>query len=176
MTASNAYKLVISAGRDAKIYAWKMHDEGKQIIYAGHGLTVTAIDLDAVVADSPRMLVSGSRDAQVCLWDLLSGKQVHSAKIERNLVTDIRWIPNSHCFAQTSEDLTLRIWDSRTCKPVQTIQSGSDIQVCLCIYIGINTNRLVAFHLLMVIPFTLEAKDFQKQRAIFSLSTGRWAK
>jgi len=42
------------------------------------------------------------------------GKQTGQSKIPRNVVTSVQWLPQgSSSVAQTSEDLTVRIWDSR---------------------------------------------------------------
>ena len=59
-------------------------------------------------------MVSGSRDQTTRLWDIETKKQLQSRKIERNVVTYLKWLPNnSNLFVECSEDLTLRLWDIR---------------------------------------------------------------
>ena len=87
--------------------------------FCGHKYSVSCISLD----DSECKLLSGGRDAKICLWDLNDPKSpVASTTLSRNIVTDISWIPKSDLFVQTSEDLTMRLWDSRI------LSSGSNIK------------------------------------------------
>lgn len=65
---------------------------------------------------SATLLVSGSRDCCVRLWDFKSGECLHKSHILRNIVTSIRAFPKQqtglvgYAFVQTSEDLRLRFW------------------------------------------------------------------
>ena len=58
------------------------------------------------------MIASGSRDQTTRLWDIETQKQLQTRKIDRNVVTAIKWVPdNPSLFLEGSEDLTLRLWD-----------------------------------------------------------------
>ncbi len=61
------------------------------------------------------MLVSGSRDGQLRVWDVSRGTTTRSeTRVSQNTVTALRWIPDSESVAQSSEDKILRVWDVRT--------------------------------------------------------------
>ena len=75
------------------------------------------------------MLVSGSRDNSVKVWDINSQSPISSVHIPRNLVTDMKWIQGEGCVLQSSEDKTIRIWDVRTCSVAQRMPCKQHIQV-----------------------------------------------
>ena len=60
------------------------------------------------------MLVSGSRDGQLRVWDVARGAMRSECRVAQNTVTALRWIPGSDSVAQSSEDKTLRVWDVRS--------------------------------------------------------------
>ena len=75
------------------------------------------------------MVASGSRDQTTRLWDIETQKQLQSRKIERNVVTAIKWVPGQpNLFLEGSEDLTLRIWDvkQRPFKPSFEVKVGTN--------------------------------------------------
>lgn len=52
-----------------------------------------------------------------------------SKKIDRNVVTYLKWLPNNNdLFVECSEDLTLRLWDTRArpFKPPVEFKVGSN--------------------------------------------------
>ena len=68
-------------------------------------------------------MVSGSRDCTTRLWDVETKKQLFSKKIERNVVTFLKWLPNNEdLFIECSEDLSLRLWDTRARPFVPSIE------------------------------------------------------
>ncbi len=75
------------------------------------------------------LLVSGSRDNNVKVWDLWSNTCIRSVHIPRNLVTDMKWIERQNCILQSSEDKSLRIWDARTCSVIHQLPTKQHIQV-----------------------------------------------
>lgn len=65
---------------------------------------------------------AGSRDYSVQLWDIGSGKSVAKQSISRNVVTCACWLNDEQLVWQGSEDLQLRLWDTRAFqKPAATI-------------------------------------------------------
>lgn len=85
------------------------------------------------------MLCSGSRDYSVRFWDTATAKEIRASADNLNVVTAVKWIPGETIVVQSefncrslssassfllrpstaSEDLTLRLWDSRTQSVVQ---------------------------------------------------------
>jgi WD40 repeat protein len=106
----------------------------------GHKLSVTSL---ACTFDQPQMLVSGSRDNFVKLWDMTIGKCIGSCEISRNLSTGMKWIKNEWSLVQSSEDKTLRVWDVRTCTVVQRSQARRHILLC-CDASSSNGNHLLS--------------------------------
>ena len=66
----------------------------------------------AVKIDKDRF-VSGSKDNTVRLWDAHKGRCILFDRTDRNIVTDIKYIPNTESIVQSSEDLVMKIWDTR---------------------------------------------------------------
>jgi len=76
-----------------------------------HALAVMGMDF----SPSSTQVVSGSRDGTVRVWDVETGKQAGKGAVARNLVTCLKWLPqSSSTFVQGAEDLHVRIWDTRT--------------------------------------------------------------
>ncbi|XP_074871524.1 WD repeat-containing protein 31 [Carettochelys insculpta] len=99
-----------SASRDKTVMMWELHrDSEPSQHFPGHDLVVTGL---AVSPDSSQ-LCTGSRDNTVCQWDIATGECLRRAAISRNLVTHLCWVPAEPYVIQTSEDKTIRIWDSR---------------------------------------------------------------
>jgi WD40 repeat protein len=73
-------------------------------------LSVTA----ACISLGETVLATGARDYKTVLWDLEEGKKTNMISIDRNMVTDMKWLPSdNNTFMQSSEDLRLRIFDIR---------------------------------------------------------------
>ncbi|XP_039361933.1 WD repeat-containing protein 31 isoform X1 [Mauremys reevesii] len=99
-----------SASRDKTVMMWELHrNSGPSQHFPGHDLVVTGL---AVSPDSLQ-LCTGSRDNTMCKWDIETGECLRRAAISRNLVTHLCWVPAEPYVIQTSEDKTIRIWDSR---------------------------------------------------------------
>ncbi|XP_072816054.1 WD repeat-containing protein 31 isoform X5 [Vicugna pacos] len=77
--------------------------------FSGHTMVVTGL---AVSPDSSQ-LCTGSRDNSLLLWDVGTGQCAERVSVSRNLVTHLCWVPREPYILQTSEDKTIRLWDSR---------------------------------------------------------------
>ncbi len=98
--------LVFTCSREPYIKLWDRHDLKAE--YKGHTMSVTS------VACCGEKMASGGRDQTVRIWDVETAKELSQRKIERNVVTGVKWIPdNLDLFVQLSEDLTMRLWDIR---------------------------------------------------------------
>jgi WD40 repeat protein len=53
-------------------------------------------------------------------------------------VTEVKWIPNQHAVLQSSEDGTVRVWDTRTMEVVQTFNMKPYVVASCDIHSGGN--------------------------------------
>jgi len=64
--------------------------------FEGHAFTVNAFDVNA----AGRRLCSGSRDTNVKVWDVETGKCLMTEYITYNMATSMKWIKGEDCFLQ----------------------------------------------------------------------------
>ncbi|XP_065106117.1 WD repeat-containing protein 31 [Paramisgurnus dabryanus] len=129
---------ILSSSRDKTVLMWDLGQDQEPIQeFCGHELVVNGV----AVSPDGSQLCTGSRDNSMCLWDIESGKCLQRNTISRNLVTHLCWVPDSTSIVQTSEDKTIRIWDSRTWQVTNTFPAKQYIQT----HCDISPN---CFHLL----------------------------
>lgn len=76
----------------------------------GHCSEVKTVAWHASLA----LLLTGSKDYTVKLWDARAGCSVATMYHHNNLVHDVKWTPFSpHCFVTASKDATMRLVDIR---------------------------------------------------------------
>lgn len=117
---------IFSASRDKSINLWKRGNPNPLQQFLGHDLVVTAL---AINRDNT-LLCSGSRDNYVKLWDIETGSCVAENNISQNLVTDVKFIPNSNLIVQTGEDKEVRLFDTKSLNIVHNFQRKQYIQMC----------------------------------------------
>ncbi|XP_042642749.1 WD repeat-containing protein 31 isoform X2 [Tyto alba] len=118
---------VFSASRDKTVMMWEPHrTSGPSQHFPGHDLVVTGL----AVSPDASQLCTGSRDNTVCKWDTETGECLGRAAISRNLVTHLCWVPGEPYVIQTSEDKTIRLWDSRELQVAHAFPAKRHIQTC----------------------------------------------
>ncbi|KAL0979841.1 hypothetical protein UPYG_G00190530 [Umbra pygmaea] len=116
---------IFSASRDKTVMMWDLNQGDEPIQeFCGHELVVNGL----AVSPGRNNLCTGSRDNSMCLWDIETGERVHKNTVSRNLVTHVCWVPESPSIVQTSEDKTIRVWDSRTWQVTNTFPAKQYIQ------------------------------------------------
>ena len=95
-------ELMLYGGKNIHITDYSGNERGK---LEGHERAVSSLALNK------NLLISGSSDWSLRLWDINSLKELNKSVINWNVITSVKWVENS--IIQTSEDLTLRIWDIR---------------------------------------------------------------
>ncbi|XP_036771498.2 WD repeat-containing protein 31 isoform X1 [Manis pentadactyla] len=114
-----------SASRDRMVMMWDLHGSSQpRQQFCGHAMVVTGL---AVSPDSSQ-LCTGSRDNTMLLWDVGTGQCVERASVSRNLVTHLCWVPREPYILQTSEDKTIRLWDSRGLQVAHMFSTKQHIQ------------------------------------------------
>ncbi|NXP53425.1 WDR31 protein, partial [Heliornis fulica] len=127
VTSAHDSKRIFSASRDRTVMMWELdRTSGPSQHFSGHGLVVTGL----AVSPDASQLCTGSRDNTVCKWDTETGECLGRATISRNLVTHLCWVPGEPYVLQSSEDKTIRIWDSRELRVAHTFPAKRHIQTC----------------------------------------------
>ncbi|XP_012944598.1 WD repeat-containing protein 31 [Aplysia californica] len=126
VTYGRSIDAVFSSSRDKLIKLWKPGRTASQQDFRGHALVVTAIDL----SQDNKTLCSGSRDNTVKLWDVETAACLKSNSIPQNLVTDVKFVPNSSFVVQTGEDKEVRVFDTRSLNPVFSFPKKQYLQMC----------------------------------------------
>ncbi|KAJ6652058.1 hypothetical protein lerEdw1_015261 [Lerista edwardsae] len=116
---------LFSASRDRTALMWDLQAaSGPAQRFLGHDLVVTGL----AASPASHQLCTGSRDNTLRTWDIETGDCLCRASVSRNLVTHLCWVPGEPYVVQTSEDKTVRIWDSRDLQVVHTFPSKQHIQ------------------------------------------------
>ncbi len=121
---------ILTSSFDRTLKLWNLENQlAPKKTYEGHSMAVSTF----CVSQDQTKLCSGSRDQSVMLWDLQTGQSLATKLIPRNMITCVEWIPGSNdSFVQCSEDLTIRIWDTREFKPVIEIALGDNYFAANC--------------------------------------------
>ncbi|KAI4873794.1 hypothetical protein NFI96_017979, partial [Prochilodus magdalenae] len=116
---------IFSASRDKTVLMWDFAGGADPIqTFCRHELVINGV---AVSPDGSK-LCTGSRDNSMCLWDIETGRCLQKNTISRNLVTHVCWVPGGTSIVQTSEDKTIRVWDSRSWQVMNTFPAKQYIQ------------------------------------------------
>ncbi|CAI2372135.1 unnamed protein product [Moneuplotes crassus] len=108
---------IITTCRDGIVRMWRidqdsqLHQDGDSLFeLKGHKISCTT----GCISLGETVLATGARDYETILWDLEDGKKTQSKRIDRNMITDMKWLPSdNNTFIQCSEDLRLRFFDIR---------------------------------------------------------------
>jgi len=117
--------IALSASRDQTIKLWQPGQKSACQEFIGHSLVVSAIDINS----DNTQVCSGSRDNCVKLWDVHTGTCVKTNNIAQNLVTDVKFVPDSTLLVQTGEDKEIRVFDCRSLQPVFSFPKKQYIQM-----------------------------------------------
>ncbi|XDB53500.1 hypothetical protein ABFV05_007116 [Capra hircus] len=114
-----------SASRDKMVMMWDLQSSSQpRQKFSGHTMVVTGL----TVSPDSSQLCTGSRDNTLLLWDVGTGQCAERASVSRNLVTHLCWVPGEPYILQTSEDKSIRLWDSRGLQVAHTFPTQQHIQ------------------------------------------------
>ncbi|XP_045419538.1 WD repeat-containing protein 31 isoform X4 [Lemur catta] len=107
------------------VMMWDLHGSSQpRQQLSGHAMVVTGL----AVGPDFSQLCTGSRDNTLLLWDVGTGQCVERASVSRNVVTHLCWVPREPYILQTSEDKTVRLWDSRGLQIAHVFPAKQHIQ------------------------------------------------
>ncbi|KAI8835733.1 WD40-repeat-containing domain protein [Chytridium lagenaria] len=112
--------LIVTGSRDATLRVWRLPDTvttdvepGNGAAYFMHTLTGHTNSVRAI-AGYGRVLVSGSYDCTVRVWDLVTGAAVHCFRGHREKVYSVGYSHELFRAVSGSMDATVRVWCTRT--------------------------------------------------------------
>lgn len=127
LTLTSDSRYLITGSKDSSLKMWEGVEKGGKLvqIMAGHSDHVTAV-VSALVSSLPGpssvptatknlVVVSGSRDGQLIIWDAQHGCEIHSEgmKRHRGAVTCLKVSTDGSVLVSGSEDGTVSTWNLR---------------------------------------------------------------
>ena len=94
---------IVACNKEIEVFSYTFKSQSK---LSGHEKVVNSVSLNK------NLLLSGSADWTVRLWDVFSETELNRNLINWNVVTSLMW-KDENTAIQTSEDLRLRVWDIR---------------------------------------------------------------
>jgi WD40 repeat protein len=82
--------------------------------------------------ENNQLVVSGSGDKTLRLWDVASGKCVKTLEGHSDYVSSVSFSKDNKIVVSGSGDNTLRLWDVATGKCVKTLEGHSDYVRSVC--------------------------------------------
>mmetsp|Transcript_7693 Transcript_7693/g.15814 ORF Transcript_7693/g.15814 Transcript_7693/m.15814 type:complete len:442 (+) Transcript_7693:166-1491(+) len=132
--------------QSAKIHAHRTGDDGSKAnggvsrrmlprlpcsqTLAGHSAPVTCLKVHPVFT----VVVSGSEDGAVKVWDNESGEYMRTLKGHTNTVNSLAFTPTGNYLASCSNDLSIKLWDFSTYNCVRTLR-GHDHTISSIIFL-----------------------------------------
>ena len=124
--SSDSSKLVSTGdSRDKNLKIWDMNDYSV-ISTLGAGLGHTSGVLDVDWSPNQTLLVSGSRDFKIRLWDVRIGKPLGKPWKDHNCVRSTHWHPSGKYIATAGVDQTLKIRNAGTGKEIKVFTEAED--------------------------------------------------
>ncbi len=95
-----------------------------QIIYtlSGHSDSVTTL----AISPDGKILVSGSYDKTIKLWNLITGKILKTLEGHKAAVKSVALTPDGEILASGSDDNTVKIWNLNTGKLLRTLSDNEE--------------------------------------------------
>jgi WD40 repeat protein len=112
-------KSVISAENNYIVY-WRnavSGSVGKLLLY-GHTGTVNSVDISTDMS----IIISGSQDKTIKVWDAVSGDLIHTIVEHTSSVRNVEFNPLSNQFASCSADFSVKIWSPDNLQSVKSLE------------------------------------------------------
>lgn len=115
---SNATVTLLDAHTGAKLRSWRVFEP-----QGGHA----GVDREAFSPDGTT-LVTASQDFMLRLWEVGSGKLLHTMARQSGLIMALTFSPDGTCIASGCDDNTIKLWDAHTGALLRTL-SGHEYGV-----------------------------------------------
>ncbi|KAL6720212.1 hypothetical protein ACLMJK_002133 [Lecanora helva] len=129
ISVSSSDETLFAGSWDKSIWSWSTSTPTPKRRYSGHTDFVTAL-LSLTINTVP-ILISGSSDASIIVWDITSGSKLHTLKSHTRGILDLAIDPTTYppsedttviTFFSASSDRTIRRWNLST-----DLQSSSEL-------------------------------------------------
>jgi WD40 repeat protein/uncharacterized caspase-like protein len=127
-------------GKPHVLLSTALSPDGNMVAFAGSGNAIVLSDLSGsgrrglyghtdgifsvVFSPDGLTLASGSKDNSVKIWDLASGRELHTLTGHREAVTSVAFAADGKTLASGSEDTSVKLWDVASGDLLRTFQSG----------------------------------------------------
>ncbi|KAE8602124.1 hypothetical protein XENTR_v10013890 [Xenopus tropicalis] len=134
--------IVVTSSGDGSLQLWDItKPQGPLQVFKEHTQEVYSVDWSQTRGE--QLIVSGSWDHTVKLWDPSFGKPLCTFTGHENIIYSTIWSPHiPGCFASASGDQSLRIWDMKT--PVsKVVIPAHQAEILSCDWCKYDQNLLV---------------------------------
>lgn len=129
----------IASENEGKIFLWDSKSGKQQAIYKGHSSRLKGDSfINAVISDifntpryadinsfdfssDGRILVSGSLDETVQLWNIIDGSKIATFKGHRNVITTVAFSSDGKTIASGDGEKLIKLWDINTKRERSTL-------------------------------------------------------
>ncbi len=121
-------RFLASSDVEGNVQIWSLQQHGQTTHLRSIVGSPVAIPMLDFSPDST-LLVGACMDGPVRLWEVESGRLLHSFEGHTDLVRRVTWSPDGHTIASASRDQTIRLWDFEK-KYCRSVLRGHEGEVC----------------------------------------------
>jgi len=129
VTFSPDGQLLAAGDANGEIYIWRVADSKQLLICKQHTGWVRAVAFNH--ASQVTLLVSGSTDQTLKLWDVNTGQCLKTYYGHTAPVRSVTFSPDAHKLVSAGDDQTLRLWDINTGQCLKTYHGHTDRVRCV---------------------------------------------
>ncbi|XP_078617449.1 peroxisomal targeting signal 2 receptor-like [Branchiostoma floridae x Branchiostoma japonicum] len=170
--SENNEHVLVTASGDGSIQIWDTaQPQGPIKSLHEHSKEVYGVDWSLTRGE--QFILSASWDQSVKLWDPTGNKSIATFLGHQHVVYSAIWSPHIPCcFASTSGDHTLRIWDTRNPQISKLVLTAHDAEVLSCDWCKYDDNVIVSGS----VDSTIRGWDIRRpQSPIFQLDGHKYA-